>query len=33
MTPLVRVTMPDTEMSLLMSAGLRSRITLVSRRL
>ena len=33
MTPEVRVTMPLTEMSLLMSAGLRSRITLVSRRL
>lgn len=33
MTAEVRVTIPDTEMSLLMSEGLRSRITLTSRRL
>ena len=33
MTAEVRVTMPDTAMSLLMSAGLRSRMTLDSRRL
>ena len=33
MTLLVRVIMPLTEMSLLMSLGLRSRMTFVSRRL